>query len=454
MKRRILSLITAIVILLVMVSCSGAPTPSDTTPNDTTPSDSPSDETSAPKGNVEIEFWDMMWGPADTYTAAATALIDKFNAENTDGITVTLQMTPWDNFYQTFLTAVTSGAAPDASTGACPQPIQYAAMGESLDLNPILAAWEAEKSPILDEIPQAMFDFYKMDGVQYGIPWNLDPRGITYRKDLFEEAGITELPNDWDSFAEALRKVKVKFPDIIPFAFSAGDQMSTHSIISFLINNEIGFVDKDLNPTFTDPKVIETLEYFKMLYEEGLISEGTASYKGSDVEKIFMSNQAATWYGGAPSGLVGTELYDKCGILPPFKGPSATKAQNYYWINGVQGYNQTENPDATRTFIKWWTENNLTLFVDGLAGAMPARSSYYDEPYFSENWIKAEFYEKAIKGGTTVVYPAPSLYVQFPQIEGEDIVGKALREIFVGEKDMKALAEKVQANLKTALENE
>ena len=62
---------------------------------------------------VTITHWEMVNGPADTYEPAAKAIVDKFNETNDKNITVELQMTPWDNFYQTFLTAITSGAAPD-----------------------------------------------------------------------------------------------------------------------------------------------------------------------------------------------------------------------------------------------------------------------------------------------------------------------------------------------------
>ena len=140
----------------------------------------------------------MLWGPAESHEAATKKVVDQFNAENEYGITVDVQMIPWEGYYQTFLTAVTSGAAPDVATGATPQPIQYAVMGESLDLDPIMEQWKAEGSSVLTEISDDLWEFFQYEGKQYGIAFGLDRKTINYRTDYFEEAGITELPTTWD----------------------------------------------------------------------------------------------------------------------------------------------------------------------------------------------------------------------------------------------------------------
>jgi multiple sugar transport system substrate-binding protein len=58
----------------------------------------------------------MIWG-APEYIDAGKALVAQFNQEHPD-ITVTYRSIPWANWYQTFVTAIGSGTAPDLSTGA------------------------------------------------------------------------------------------------------------------------------------------------------------------------------------------------------------------------------------------------------------------------------------------------------------------------------------------------
>lgn len=104
----------------------------------------------AAEAKTELVFWDFVFGGTG-YVPAAQALVERFN-QSQDEIHVTYQSLTWDNFYQVILTAVTGGAAPDLSTGAFPQPVQYAAMGEALDLTPIYEKWVEEGDPVLDDI--------------------------------------------------------------------------------------------------------------------------------------------------------------------------------------------------------------------------------------------------------------------------------------------------------------
>jgi multiple sugar transport system substrate-binding protein len=74
------------------------------------------------KDHVDLQFWDMIWGPPE-YIDAGKALVEQFNQQHPD-ITVTYRSIPWTNWYQTFVTAIGSGTAPDISTGAGYQAVQ------------------------------------------------------------------------------------------------------------------------------------------------------------------------------------------------------------------------------------------------------------------------------------------------------------------------------------------
>lgn len=46
------------------------------------------------------------------------------------------------------------------------------------------------------------------DGKVYGMPMNLEGWGYIYNKDLFEQAGITELPKTYTQLADAAQKLE------------------------------------------------------------------------------------------------------------------------------------------------------------------------------------------------------------------------------------------------------
>src|SRR5260221_4152001 len=60
---------------------------------------------------VTVNFWDMIWGPPE-YIDAAKKLVDRFDQENPK-IQVRYRSVPWANWYQTYVTAIGSGTAPD-----------------------------------------------------------------------------------------------------------------------------------------------------------------------------------------------------------------------------------------------------------------------------------------------------------------------------------------------------
>ena len=48
-----------------------------------------------------------------------------------------------------------------------------------------------------------------IDGDYYALPWRMDVRIMAYRKDMFEKAGITKVPQTWDELIAAAKKLTV-----------------------------------------------------------------------------------------------------------------------------------------------------------------------------------------------------------------------------------------------------
>lgn len=404
---------------------------------------------------VTVEFWDLTWGPPDFFFPAVDANVERFNAENTMGIYLDLQRIPWDAYTQVFLTAVAGGAAPDASTGGSARPIGHADMGVGLPLCPIVDQWRAENHPILNDFLPGVLDHFNMDGIQWGIPWNMDTRVLIYRTDIFEEAGITDYPRNFDEFREVLRTIKQTHPDIIPFTVALGDAFANTVAISWLFYNRAPFADPIAEVgTLTSPEAFQVWNFFQELFEEGLIAPGTGGYRGADVELLYTSGEVAITMNVPPLWLSGTPMYDVSGILPPIAGPNAGNegSLNVIWVNGIMGYNVTPHPDETRYFIRWWAENTLNLFIDGHMGPFPVRSSFYQEPEFADSWVRSQVYDRYLADrATPVSWPLPNMYPAFAIIEAEGYHGNVLRATVTGG-DVEAIAEQMNDLMTAAFE--
>jgi multiple sugar transport system substrate-binding protein len=392
----------------------------------------------------EIVFWDMAWGPADTYPVAMQELVDRFNAENGE-IHVTMQNVPWDNFYQVFLTAVTSKAAPDVATGAFMQTIQYAEMGEGLSLDPIVEQWKKENNPILNDYSEAVFNLHMYEGKHYGLPWMLDTRQTMYRTDYFEQAGITKPPKTWDEFLDVCAKLKQALPpDVFPLVFpGGGDYNGLQALVTFLVQNDVGLTDAKGQPDFTNPKVTEVLRFINALYVNGYVPDGLPAYKATDAEKLFQAGKAAMYMHTMMELKDFPEIDANAAIMPPIAGPSGTP-KYYTWVNAIGAFSQTKDPEACLTFIKWLMENELPLWPKGLLTSIPARISFRSDPYFTNSWQKKQVSELVLPTVVTVVYPSPNIYLPFSVIEGEATPMIGLVKACARNPDYKAIQQEVQ----------
>lgn len=403
---------------------------------------------------VELSFWDMVWGGADAYIPVAEALVEQFNAEHPD-IHVTYQSVVWQNFYQTFLTAVTAGAAPDVSSGAFPQAVQYAAMEQILDLSSIVEKWEAENDPILDDFIPEILEMERYNGVLAGIPWNSDPRQIWYNKDAFEQAGIEKMPETFDEFLDVCKQIKEK-TDFIPFNFAAGDHMAAQFSIALLVMNGVGWSNAEGTAAFSDedvPKVAEALAFLGELYANEYVAPGITGYVGADADLMFYSEKVAMYWTSPLNSIAehpGMEA--KVAAMPPFAGPSGV-AQTYIWPNYIMAYQQTEHPEEAKIFLEWWIRNCGPLYFDGELHSMPARMSLLENEFYADKKIPTEIREKVMTNATTPVYPANFLYLAFSQIEGENVPSATIQAVLTGETNYEELALDLQKRIQEAFDD-
>jgi multiple sugar transport system substrate-binding protein len=406
----------------------------------------------AGSGKVELVWWATTSGPAEKYQPAVEKLVRQYNETNNKNTHVTVEHIG-DNAYEMLLTAVSSGNPPDAAVSWSPHPMMFGLIGEGLELNSIMDAWKAENNPIINDVDKAMWDFNTApDGTIYGIPYRYDPRIMIYRKDWFQQAGITTMPKTWDEFLDVLRTLKKAFPTKLPLIIAGGQYWAIHDIIGFGANNDVGWFTTDMKPNMTSKNWVEVLEFFGIMRAEGLISEGSAAYIDSDLEKMYAAGEGAILYKALPTFLKGTDLEEVSGIMPPLRGWSGTKQQTYAWVTGAFGLNKTRHPEETKAWLKWWSENNITMWTEGECGNLPIRKSYQQHPVLQADRFLKETADSISYGCVTNTYPVPYMYLEYGQIEGEGIPAKALQEVMGGARNYLELARRYQDQMMAVME--
>jgi multiple sugar transport system substrate-binding protein len=403
--------------------------------------------TDAKTDEVTLEFWDMSWGPADTYPAAAEKLIDKFESEN-PGIKINYTQKTWDNWYQTFAQAVGADSAPDVSTGGGFQPFGLQADADAiLPLNDLIEQWEADGTA--DDFTEGMLDYYlDADGNYLAVPWATDIRVWFYRTDVLDSLGIA-VPTTYDEFAAACDAVHKADAGIYGIADGGTPHWTFMQGIAF----GAGMFDKDGNAALTSEKEMAALEYIASMGEggTGCINPTATTYTQDEAIEMFNQGEAA-FVMDSPSiaPRLSDESLEVVKVLPPLANADGDKL-GLYFVNGIMGYKSTEHPEEVMKFISFWSENGRDLFLGGASGVSP-RQSIDSDPMFDE----APLYRDAVKAwGPPVGKPLYELasngFAALNTIDGDTTMLDLERALFSGG-DVKAAAEIAQEKVQGFVE--
>ncbi|MBW4522146.1 MAG: ABC transporter substrate-binding protein [Scytolyngbya sp. HA4215-MV1] len=129
-------------------------------------------------------------------------LVDQFNREHPQIQVESLYVGQSDQQMPKILAAVVGNASPDL--------LWYAPVltGQLLELDAIrpLETW-LNQSSVRSQIDPSLFSSMELEGHIWSIPFGTNNVGIFYRPSLFQAAGITQLPQDWQTFRQVAHRL-------------------------------------------------------------------------------------------------------------------------------------------------------------------------------------------------------------------------------------------------------
>ncbi len=402
---------------------------------------------------ITLQFWEMNYGSDDSYLETCEKLVSQYEEEN-PGVNIEITLQPWDNYYQLFLTAVTSNAAPDAASVALDQPDMYARMGEALPLDDIISEWEENGE--IDDYSEATLGSFTYEGEQIAIPYMVGYRGVFYRSDYLKECGVERFPQTWDELLEACEKIKQTRPDLIPLDFAGADMGLWHYFMCFALSNDSGIVDDGLEPASTSEQYKQTIDLFKTFKEKGYVADGVLGHKGADAERLYYSGDAVFWFTSFPTSIFDyPEVLENTETASGIQGPSGSAVRTASFSDALMVFSQTEHPEEAKKFVKWWAKNSSALFAEGGCWAYPARESFFEVETF-DNKVAQGVLKEVLPTAVPCTWPAESIFPGFSQINGEQVMNYSAQEALNGtvETDTiaKTQADKIQEALDIAAE--
>ncbi|MBE3583915.1 MAG: sugar ABC transporter substrate-binding protein [Limnochordaceae bacterium] len=148
-----------------------------------------------------ITFWSVSY-PTEWQSVINSQLIPAFEKANPD-IQVNHVPITWDTLGDKLTVGIATGTAPDL--------VHYGGSGiftESMQnrwypLNDFMKDWKDK-----DQFEPAVWSLYSRNGLYYGIPLQISPRGIAYNKRLLSDMGLNpdQTPKSWSKIIDIARK--------------------------------------------------------------------------------------------------------------------------------------------------------------------------------------------------------------------------------------------------------
>lgn len=243
----------------------------------------------------------MMVSGTEVENDFETQVLPRMVKEKWPNVTLEVTKLPDDQYYTALKTRLASGECPDI---ILVQPM-YAGSNSCFGLAE--AGYLADLSD-LDCIKNLYKDVSGMtyEDKVYATPGGVSILGTYYNKDMFEECGITEVPDTWQEFLDACEKLKTAGHQ--PIAMGDKDQYVMQFGLYQLACNEIYSTNPDFDnqlrsgdTSFTDEGTWDkVLNMYYELYENGYIDASQSLGTGaSQAIQAFIDGQAAMTFDGS-----------------------------------------------------------------------------------------------------------------------------------------------------------
>ena len=304
------------------------------------------------------------------------AIVDAFHAANPK-ITVKVDVSDWEPYWDKLQTSLAGGAAPDVFAMDGPLFPDYQSRDVLLDLKPFIDRDGYDLGQLAD---QAVEDFKTPEG-QFGLPRDLNVVALYYNKKMFDTAGIPYPDEswDWNKLVEVAKKLTITSGGTTSqwgFYTETTDMENYWSELVWQNGGDIISADHKKSLVGSD-EATGGLQFLQdLIWKHKVMPDASITDALGDA---FEQGQAAMEANG--SWLVATHQAAGIdfGIAPLPKG-SAGQATS---INptGAVVYKGTKNPDAAWEFVKYLASPEAQTKIMELKASLPANKSVLSGPF-------------------------------------------------------------------------
>jgi multiple sugar transport system substrate-binding protein len=281
--------------------------------------------------------------------------------------------------------------------------------------------------------------FTLSDGQIYGIPIGLATTFFYINKDMFNEAGITKLPENWPEFLKAAEMLKqAGLSPIIMSPSDSGNSWFSHLFAQNVVSKYPDYVARIQAGTldFSMPEVTEIFSRMKMVVDKGYAHPAYMSTGYNEQISLFLQKKAAILFNGSWMSKQIFEADFEVGVmLPPVNEPDQQKmvvvAPETGWTVGAK----SENYDAAVQLLEWMNGPGYAYYQRAMGSVPPFKVT---EGELDSDVRITDLLQQVAD------YPGSRLWFQYLPTELMPLVPKLIEQVFQGSVTPAEAAEHMQ----------
>jgi multiple sugar transport system substrate-binding protein len=325
----------------------------------------------------EIVFW--AFGVEGEQVAK---LIPEFERRN-PGVSVRVQMIPWNAAHEKLLTAYASNSLPDLFQLGNTWIPEFQMLDALENLDPLL-----RESASLDDSVffRGIWDTNVIDSALYGIPWYVDTKVLFYRTDLLAAAGFPRAPATWDEWFEVCRRIVQQRIAEYGVFFSVNNEWVPQVLMGVQKGSTL-LKDQNMYGDFSGAEFREAMRTFREFFVQGLAPVRTGQivniYQGI-ADRSFAMFISGPWSIGEFRKRMPPDLQDKW-MTAPLPGPEGAPGLSLAGGSSLVMLRSTPKKAEVWKLMEYLAEPGVQVEFYGLSGDLPSRVEAWKSPVLAGN---------------------------------------------------------------------
>ncbi len=377
-KRQLCALGLAAVMTASLAACGGGSAATDTTAAAAPAETTKTADTPAPSGDGgSLVYWSM-WESTEPQGKVIKAAADQFTADT--GITVDLQFKGRTGIREGLQPALDAGSNIDLFDEDIDR-VNTTWGGYIMDLEELAKASDYEATTNAGLISACR---EVGGGVLKSIPYQPNVFAFFYNQDIFDEAGITEVPATWADLDAACQKIKDA--GYTPITSDDAYILCLFGYHMSRINGYDKTSDIVKNNKWDDPSVLATARAYEDFAAKGYFSEGIGAnvWPAGQNQELALGTAAiylnGSWLPNEVKDMTGDDFRWGCFSYPALEGGTDGVEASNYGAQVLAINKNSQNAEAAFQLISYITKGEFDQQLSVESVGIPADTTNTEWP--------------------------------------------------------------------------